>query len=37
MKIDITNKNTWNRILAIWSIFGAVIGALVTYFRYRQK
>ena len=37
MKINLLDKNTWNRVIAICSVLGGVVGALITYFMYRQK
>lgn len=37
MKINVLDKNTWNRLVAVCSVLGAVVGGLITYFMYRQK
>lgn len=37
MKVNLLDKGTWNRVVAVCSVLGAVVGAFVTYFIWRQK
>lgn len=37
MKNNTIDKETRNRVVAICSIFGAIIGGIITYFIWRQK